>query len=110
MKVFTGRGANQPFTCANCGFDVPALAGGGYRNHCPRCLCSLHVDVFPGDRANDCHGILRPVGAVPGKKGWVIVSQCERCGEVRRNRAALDEPNEPDDYDFIIALTTRGAP
>lgn len=109
MKVFTGRGANQPFTCAYCGFAVPPLASGGYRNHCPKCLTSLHVDITPGDRANDCHGLLRPIGVEPGKKGWVIVQQCNRCGEIRRNRAALHDP-VPDDYDLIIELSTQGTP
>ena len=53
MKRFIGQGANQSFTCANCGAAVSPLAGGGYRNHCPVCLHSLHVDVNPGDRAAD---------------------------------------------------------
>lgn len=110
MKLFTGRGANQPFMCANCGFSVPPLESGGYRNHCPQCLCSLHVDVNPGDRANDCLGLLRPIGVEDGKKGWVIVSQCETCGEVRRNRAALDDPVAPDNFDLIVELSTRGTP
>lgn len=88
---------------------MPVLAGGGYRNHCPRCLHSLHVDVNPGDRASDCGGVLEPVAVESsGKKGWVIVHRCRRCGAVRRNRAALDDPLEPDDFDAIIALTRPG--
>lgn len=107
MKRFTGRGANQPFTCAVCGAEVPPLAGGGYRNHCPACLHSLHVDVNPGDRASDCGGVLEPVAVErSGKKGWVIVHRCRRCGAVRRNRAALDDPETPDDYDTLVALAS----
>lgn len=110
MKLFTGRGANQPFECVVCGASVPPLEGGGYRNHCPYCLHSLHVDVNPGDRASDCGGVLEPVAVESsGKKGWVIVHRCRRCGEVSRNRAALEDPGVSDDYDAILALAA-GAP
>lgn len=106
VKRFVGQGANQSFACVECGAEVPALASGGYRNHCPRCLHSLHVDVNPGDRASDCGGVLEPVAVESsGKKGWVIVHRCRSCGAVRRNRAAIDDPLAPDDFDAIIALT-----
>jgi hypothetical protein len=109
VKRFVGQGANQPFTCAECGAEVQPLAAGGYRNHCPSCLCSLHVDVNPGDRANDCGGVMEPVGAeLTGKKGWVIVHRCRRCGEVRRNKAALDDPRQPDDV-AVLARVASGA-
>ena len=105
MRRFTAQGTNNGFACACCGADVPPLQNGSYRNHCPFCLHSLHVDVFPGDRANDCHGLLEPVGAdYSGKKGWVVVHRCRRCGEVRRNKAALDDAI-PDDFDRLVALT-----
>ncbi|HLR46538.1 MAG TPA: RNHCP domain-containing protein, partial [Deinococcales bacterium] len=75
MRRFTAQGRNTGFTCSNCGAEVPPLARGGCRNHCPRCLHSLHVDVNPGDRASDCGGLLEPVGLLQVKgKGWVIVS------------------------------------
>src|SRR5690606_41655712 len=77
----------------------------------PYCLHSLHVDVNPGDRASDCGGVLEPVGVESsGKKGWVIVHRCRACGEVRRNRAALDDPDVPDDYDVILALSAGRPP
>ena len=53
-KRFTKN--DSGFVCANCGREVPPL-GYSSRNHCPYCLCSLHVDVNPGDRAADCGGI-----------------------------------------------------
>jgi len=111
MKRFVGQGANQPFTCVECGTEVLPLAAGGYRNHCPACLCSLHVDVNPGDRANDCGGVMEPVGAeLTGKKGWVIVHRCRRCGEVRRNKAALDDPRQPDDLSVLARVASSGFP
>jgi len=110
VKRFVGQGANQPFTCRECGAEVQPLRGGGYRNHCPACLCSLHVDVNPGDRANDCGGVMEPVGAeLTGKKGWVIVHRCRRCGEVRRNKAALADPVQPDDLDALARVAGLGA-
>lgn len=111
VKRFVGQGANQSFDCVVCGAEVPPLANGSYRNHCPHCLHSLHVDVNPGDRASDCGGVLKPVGVEnSGKKGWIIVHLCQKCGEVRRIRAALDDPAAPDDFDAIIALTQVPAP
>jgi len=109
MRRFIGRGTNQGFTCAVCGAEVPALGNGSYRNHCPACLHSLHVDVNPGDRASDCGGVLEPVAAEhSGKKGWVIVHRCRRCGAERRNRAALDDPLWPDDFERLVALASGG--
>lgn len=93
------------FICANCGLEVQPL-GYSSRNHCPRCLCSLHVDVMPGDRQNSCGGILRPVRVLPDpKKGYVIIHRCDKCGEERRNRAANEAPVQPDDVDLLIRLT-----
>lgn len=109
---FTARGRNAGFICSVCGTEVTPLAGGSCRNHCPSCLCSLHVDVNPGDRAQECGGIMRPVGAeLTGRKGWVILHRCERCGAERKNRAALDDPRQPDDLDALSRLagqTTLG--
>jgi hypothetical protein len=42
-----------------------------------------------------------------GKKGWVLVHRCTRCGAERRNRAALDDPRQPDDYEAIVSLASR---
>jgi hypothetical protein len=109
VRRFTAIGTNHGFVCAHCGAEVPPLATGSYRNHCPACLHSLHVDVHPGDRASDCGGLLVPVGVEQsGKKGWVIVHRCDRCGAVRRNKAALDDPAYPDDLEALAALSARG--
>ena len=91
---------DEEFTCENCGKHVPKL-GYSCRNHCPYCLHSKHVDVNPGDRAEECHGDLVPVGAeIDSKKGYVIIFKCKKCGKIRRNKAAED-----DDMDLIIKLT-----
>lgn len=93
------------FICAHCGRQVEPL-GYSSRNHCPFCLWSLHVDIQPGDRANPCRGELEPIRVEPdAKKGYVIVSRCRRCGEIRRCRAALKAKSQPDDIDLLIRLT-----
>ncbi|MDR1939734.1 MAG: RNHCP domain-containing protein [Clostridiales bacterium] len=89
------------FVCAACGKAVEKL-GYSSRNHCDACLCSLHVDNRPGDRENVCGGIMRPVSAIKNSKGYVIIFRCERCGEIKRNKAA-DDDNTP----LIIELTAR---
>ena len=79
------------FVCLHCGRQVEPL---GYtsRNHCPHCLWSVHVDINPGDRANPCRGALKPVRTEPDpKKGFVVIHRCEKCGEIRRNKAASDD-------------------
>ena len=87
------------FICTNCGKDVQPL---GYtsRNHCPYCLCSIHVDIDPGDRANNCKGLLVPVGIeYNAKKGYIIVHKCRNCGEIKKNKAAED-----DSYELILNI------
>ena len=84
---------SDSFTCKVCGrLVVSAGAGSDHRNHCPNCLCSLHVDVEPGDRESDCGGIMDPVGVWVRKSGeWAIIHRCRRCGQLRSNRVAADD-------------------
>jgi DNA-directed RNA polymerase subunit RPC12/RpoP len=92
---------DEGFTCLVCGREVAPLRYTA-RDHCPHCLCSLHVDVFPGDRASDCKGVLRPVGTEKGKKGIRIVYECDRCHASKKNISAAD-----DDSDAIIKLSAN---
>ena len=99
-KRFTKN--DNSFICANCGHEVPPLKYTS-RNHCPVCLCSLHLDINPGDRASDCHGVMDPVTAEPdAKKGFIITHKCRKCGALRRNKAADD-----DDRNKLIRLTAE---
>lgn len=107
-RRFTVQGTNNAFECQHCKATVYALQNGSVRNHCPVCLHSLHVDVFPGDRACECKGLMRPVGVEQhSKKGWMIVHQCKKCGYIGKNRAALDDPQQPDDWDQLVTLSTQ---
>jgi DNA-directed RNA polymerase subunit RPC12/RpoP len=92
---------DEGFVCSVCGYSVGKL-GKTARDHCPRCLCSLHLDINPGDRSADCGGILRPIGIVNAKKGLQIEYKCEKCGNVKRNIAAPD-----DDYDMICKISAN---
>lgn len=102
-KRFTKN--DSGFTCGNCGREVLPM-GSSSRNHCPFCLWSLHVDINPGDRANECGGLMRPIRSEPdARRGFIIIHKCEKCGEIRRNRAALDAKNQPDNRSLLIKLT-----
>ncbi|MEK7653436.1 MAG: RNHCP domain-containing protein [Patescibacteria group bacterium] len=79
----------ENFICEHCGREVK---GTGYTNHCPNCLWSKHVDVSPGDRAEECGGLMKPVDFYLKKQEWVVVHECEKCGERRRN-VLSDEDN-----------------
>ena len=103
QKRFTKN--DNPFVCANCGREVLPM-GSSSRNHCPFCLCSLHVDINPGDRANECGGLMRPIRSEPdAKHGFIIIHRCEKCGEIRRNRAALNAKTQNDNRSLLIRLT-----
>jgi rubrerythrin len=83
---FTRRVEN--FTCENCQTTVQ---GNGYTNHCPKCLWSKHVDINPGDRANSCLGLMRPVDVTMKKGEYVIVHCCETCGHTKPNRSTKQD-------------------
>ena len=93
---------DNSFICLNCGANVPRL---GYtsRDHCNVCLHSLHVDIIPGDRENECKGTLVPVQTLPdAKRGFIIIYKCSKCGAEIRNVAARD-----DDTELLIKLTAK---
>jgi len=70
------RNENSAFICVNCGKEIVPLSNGSCRNHCPYCLCSLHVDNEIGDRQNQCRGIMKPMGIKYNtKKGYQIINE-----------------------------------
>jgi len=88
------KGLNTSFVCERCGAQVPALQG-GFRDHCPQCLWSKHLDNAPGDRANKCKGSLEPIGLMHnGRKGWMIFYRCTECGAIKKNKAAADDNSQ----------------
>lgn len=91
---------DNSFVCRNCGREVPPLKYTS-RNHCPYCLHSIHIDNIPGDRANTCLGLMKPIMVEPSaKKGYIISFKCTKCGEIKRNKSADD-----DDFDMLLKVT-----
>jgi len=83
---------NSGFICKNCKKQVEAIKKGSIRNHCPFCLCSLHVDNSIGDRLNPCKGIMYAVFIEYNtKKTWQILHKCSKCGYIRKNILADDD-------------------
>ena len=72
------------------------------RDHCPFCLYSKHVDIMPGDRKNNCLGLLKPIGIEKFRDTYKILYRCEKCGELHKNIMAKD-----DDMDLIISLSVN---
>lgn len=86
----------EDFICEHCNYQVK---GTGYTNHCPKCLWSKHVDKDPGDRADDCGGMMRPVDLYFRKHEWIISHRCESCGFVRK-----DKIRPEDDFSQAVKL------
>ncbi|MGI6330134.1 MAG: RNHCP domain-containing protein [Bacilli bacterium] len=82
---------DEAFKCNVCGTKVEPLEYTA-RDHCLKCLCSKHVDNNPGDRANKCHGVLKPIAIEPHKNdNYKIVYRCTKCGIIKRNKAANND-------------------
>ena len=89
MKTFVKN--DSGFECVVCGRTVEPLKYSS-RDHCPFCLCSLHIDIMPGDRQNACKGVLEPVEVTQNaKKGYIIKYKCAKCGQFHNNKAAEDD-------------------
>ena len=98
---------DNQFICINCGKQVEKLKYTS-RDHCNHCLYSLHVDIFPGDRANECKGVLRPINViVDSKKGKQIVYKCTKCGKEVKNIVATDD-DEDEIYKVVASFARNG--
>lgn len=89
----------ENFTCERCGNKV---IGNGYTNHCPVCLYSKHVDIFPGDRKSECRGLMEPIGIEKKNRELRIVHRCLKCGYVGRVKIT-----EEDNKELIIELSSN---
>lgn len=99
MKKFNM--VDETFICENCNKNVDKLNYTA-RDHCPYCLFSKHVDINPGDRANECKGLLEPIEIEKFKNTYKIVYKCKKCGTIHRNITAID-----DNFDLIINLSVQ---
>lgn len=95
MKQFTRR--EEDFTCIMCSKHIE---GTGYTNHCPYCLYSIHIDVYPGDRQEQCHGIMKPIDIVTrGGEPVDVIHQCQKCFITKTNKLS-----EGDSMDAVITI------
>ena len=92
---------DEKFVCDNCGKPVGKLNYSA-RDHCPFCLYSKHVDINPGDRANNCKGLLKPIEIEKFKDTYKIIYTCQKCGFIHKNIVAND-----DSIDKIIELSVK---
>ena len=92
---------DESFTCSNCNKNVEKLNYTA-RDHCPYCLYSKHVDINPGDRQNNCHGMLKPINIEKYKNTYKIIYKCTKCNQIHKNIIATD-----DNFDKIIELTSN---
>ena len=92
---------DEEFNCEKCGMKVTKLNYTA-RDHCPFCLYSKHVDVNPGDRKNECKGMLRPIGIEKYKDTYKILYKCEKCNQYHKNIIAND-----DDLNKIIEISIQ---
>ena len=99
MKLFTEN--DNEFICEKCNKKVDKLLYSS-RDHCPYCLYSKHVDINPGDRANECKGLLKPVGIEKFKDTYKILYKCTKCNKEHKNIMAND-----DDMNLIINLSIQ---
>ena len=91
---------DETFICENCYKQVEKLNYTA-RDHCPHCLYSKHLDINPGDRLNDCQGLLKPIAIEKFKNTYKIIYKCEKCNQPHKNIMAID-----DNYDKIIELSS----
>ena len=66
-------------------------------------FCGKKVEKLGYTSRNQCHGDLKPISVeLNAKKGYVIVFRCEKCGAIRKNKAAED-----DNMDLLIDLSSK---
>jgi len=97
MKKFTM--IDEEFICENCNEKITKLNYTA-RDHCNKCLYSKHVDINPGDRNNNCKGLLKPIKIEKFKNTYKIIYKCEKCNQIHKNIIAND-----DNMDIIIELS-----
>lgn len=90
---------NEEFICENCNRKVPK-SDYTARDHCPYCLYSKHVDINPGDRLNECKGLLVPIGIEKFKDTYKIIYRCDKCKQIHKNIMSKD-----DNMELIIQLS-----
>lgn len=92
---------DESFICEKCGNEIKPLLYSA-RDHCPFCLYSKHLDINPGDRLSNCHGLMKPIGIEKFRDTYKIVYKCAKCNLTHKNICAKD-----DDFNRIIELSIK---
>lgn len=96
-KRFIKRKEN--FICENC---ETLVRGTGYTNHCPKCLWSKHVDIYPGDRRSECGGMMEPIGVEIKHGEYILIHRCIKCGCIKKNVISPE-----DNFEEILKLVQK---
>lgn len=116
------KARGETITCLNCGINFPTSMPDSnrvHRNHCPECLCSVHVDIKPGDRLAWCGtgdkgtdnwipSILRPVGKTDQTGSLTLVSKCEKCGAIKNVKTSSDDNHQLFNRLPNVKILTKG--
>jgi hypothetical protein len=70
----------EDFTCGHCNY---AVVGNGYR-------------------ACNCEGLMEPTGLENQNGVFYIVHKCQKCGEIKRNKAA-----KGDSFSLLVELSNQ---
>jgi hypothetical protein len=97
FRLFTKK--KEDFICEKCNHEVK---GTGYTNHCPNCLWSKHVDIFPGDRLEECRGLMEPIKVETEKQKHILTHKCIICGGEKRNKM-----EEDDNFDEAVNISKK---
>ncbi|MFA6463525.1 MAG: RNHCP domain-containing protein [Candidatus Paceibacterota bacterium] len=89
----------EDFVCEHCGNEVK---GTGFTNHCPKCLWSKHVDIFPGDRLEVCGGMMEPIGVERKGDTYILIQRCVTCGSEFRIKVS-----QKDDFDEVVKIAKK---
>jgi hypothetical protein len=92
----TFKKTKEDFECEHCGH---AMTGDGYTNHCEKCLWSKHVDIFPGDRAEACGGLMQPISVEKKGDEYIITHRCVVC---KKEGKIKSRPS--DSFETLLAL------
>lgn len=99
MKQKKFQRKKEDFVCENCGHEN---FGNGYTNHCTKCLYSKHVDINPGDREEDCGGLMEPTDVYQKDGTYYIKHKCVKCGFERNNGVSKN-----DSFEKVIEISKR---
>lgn len=91
----------ESFICEKC---AEFVRGDGYTNHCPSCLWSKHVDLFPGDRLASCLALMEPKKIESFKGKYRITHDCIKCKQTKINDLSAE-----DSMDCAISIATKTA-